>query len=190
MFTSLFALPCLAASYVADTADLLSDATLEALERANSSLADKNGTSIHIYTDTECDGDIADLAYGLFSSYELDERAVLLVVLKDDYYLVRGAGLKDSLSEDEMIRLLKNNLEPEFAAGDPDAGVSKTVSALASLLSRVEKVDLTSLGNSLFILFTAALSIAFLLILILIFTRIVGSKRTRRRRRRKPNRRG
>jgi len=82
-------LPVSADGYVADNADVISEATEAQIKRTNDALANKNGASIHIYTAETCDGDIADFARGLFASYELDERAVLLCVFSDDYYLVR-----------------------------------------------------------------------------------------------------
>ena len=183
-------LPCLAADYIADGAGFLGEATESQIVRTNDTLAAKNGTSIHIYTAESCDGDIADFARGLFNSYALDGRSVLLCVLSDDYYLVRGAELDSVLSEEEMITLLEEHLEPDFSQGRIDTGVRTITSQLASVLNGVKKVDTAELERTVFIIFTALIALALILTLTLFIMRIANSRRARiRRRRRRPNKR-
>ena len=91
-------LPVAADGYVADNAAVISEATEAQIKRTNDALADKNGASIHIYTAESCDGDIEDFARGLFNSYGLDGRAVLLCVFKDAvgksvYFLLAGGSV-------------------------------------------------------------------------------------------------
>lgn len=183
----LAATACHASSHAADNGELLSPQTIEALSRANATLSEKNGCSIHVTTEPEIEGDVADFAFGLFASYGLDDRAVLLVLTQSDYYLVRGAGLEDELPESEMKALLASHTEPEFAAGDPDAAVAKTVGALASVLERVRTTDLSSMAHSLLVLFVVLVMIVLVLVLVLVVNRIINSRRARmRRRRRRP----
>ena len=186
----LFTLPCLAAGYVADNADLLGEATEASIDRANDTLADKNGTSIHIYTAESCDGDIADFARGLFNSYSLDGRAVLLCVFGQDYYLVRGAELDSVLPEQEMTALLEEHLEPDFSEGRIDIGVRSVTSELASVLNGVKKVDTANLERTVFIIFAALIALALVLTVALFIMRLCNSRRARlNRRRRRPRRR-
>ena len=183
-------LPCLAADFIADNADILGEATEESIDRANDTLSAKNGTSIHVYTAASCDGDIADFARGLFNSYGLDGRSVLLCVFSDDYYLVRGAELGSVLSEKKMITLLEEQLEPDFSEGRVDTGVRTLTSELASVLGTVKKVDTASLERTVFIIFIVLISLALILTIALFIMRIANSRRARlRRRRRRPNRR-
>ncbi|MBQ3100773.1 MAG: TPM domain-containing protein [Clostridia bacterium] len=186
----ILALPCLADGYIADNADLLGEATEAAIKRANDTLADKNGASIHIYTAESCDGDIEDFARGLFNSYGLDGRAVLLCVFKDDYYILRGAELDSVLSEESLITLLEEHLEPDFSQGLIDSGVRSVTSELATILNGVKKVDTSGLERNVFIIFAALIAIALILMIVLFIMRIVNSRRARlRRKRRRPNRR-
>lgn len=186
------ALPISASGYIADNADIIAEATEAVIARANATLADKNGASIHIYTDTSCGGDTEAFAHGLFESYELDERTVLLVILteEEDYYLVRGAGLAEVLPEEEIAPLLEKHLESDFAEGKLDTGVRNTVSGLSSILNGVKKVDTSSLERAVFIIFIVLISAALILTVILFIMRAVNSRKARlRRRRRRPNRR-
>ncbi len=183
-------LPVSADGYVADNADVISEATEMQIKRANDTLADKNGASIHIYTAESCDGDIADFARGLFASYDLDERAVLLCVFPDDYYLVRGAGLDSVLTEERMLSLLEEHLEPDFAEGRIDTGVRNTVAQLSSDLNELKKVDTSSLERIVFMIFIVLISLALILMIALFIMRAINSRRARlRRRRRRPNKR-
>ena len=183
-------LPVAADGYVADNAAVISEATEAQIKRTNDALADKNGASIHIYTAETCDGDIADFARGLFASYDLDERAVLLCVFSDDYYLVRGAALDSVLPEKEMVALLEEHLEPDFAEGRVDTSVRNTAAQLSSALSELKKVDTSSLERTVFMIFIVLISLALILTIVLFIMRAVNSRRARlRRRRRRPNRR-
>ncbi len=55
---------------------------------------------------------------------------LLLAVGEDNYWAVQGSGLEDSLSSGTLGDLLREYLEPDFAAGNYDSGVKKTFAAL------------------------------------------------------------
>lgn len=128
-------------TYVYDEAGVLSDKTMEHIDGMNASLFAQTGAQIMVQTVNTTGGPSAvDYAYELGSRYgvgsaERNNGLVLVLALDDysanglqgDYGVALGDGLRRY--EDSLHSILYANLEDDFAAGDYDAGVRKTVDA-------------------------------------------------------------
>ena len=128
-------------TYTYDHAGVLTDRTMEYIDAMNASLFAQTGAQIMVQTvDTTGGVDIVDYAVELGNRYgvgsaERDNGLVIVLAIKDiaqngllgDYGLAVGDGLYGD--GDELTDLLYWYMEEDFAAGDYDAGVRKTVSA-------------------------------------------------------------
>ena len=79
---------------------------------------------------------IEQFAADLFNDWQIGNastnRGVLLLLVTDaeEYWCVQGAGLETRLPTSSISRILQQYMEPDFAAGDYDAGVRATAAAL------------------------------------------------------------
>lgn len=184
--------PVYSEEYICDNAEIIAETTESEIKRTNETLSGKNGTSIHIYTGPSNGENAEALARGLFDDYGLEDRSVLFVIIPDEenYYLLRGGGLAEVLSENDITDLLKEFFEPDFSENRYDTAVSRTVAELETVLNDVKKVDISSFERIVFIFLGALISLALLLTVILFTMRAINIRRARlRRRRRRPNKR-
>ncbi|EJW96386.1 secreted protein containing DUF477, partial [gut metagenome] len=128
-------------TYVYDEAGVLTNKTMEHIDGMNASLFAQTGAQIMVKTvDTTGGSSAVDYAYELGNRYgvgsaERDNGLVLVLALDDysasgmpgDYGIALGDGLRRY--KNSLHSILYANLEEDFAAGDYDAGVRKTVDA-------------------------------------------------------------
>lgn len=133
--------------FVADEAGVLSESTIRQIKKTNKELSDDFGVTIAVCTvKTTGDTAIAEYARELFTEWKMGE-GVLLLIASDDknYYLVQSTGIDESITNDDLTLIRDGYLEVDFAAGNIDSGVIKTVSKLASELEAgLEEVPASS----------------------------------------------
>lgn len=140
--------------YTYDEAGVLSDDTMKYIDEMNASLFAQTGAQIVVQTVDTTNGPYAvDYAYDLGEQYgvgsaERDNGLVLVLALEDysqggllgDYGLAVGDGLLSH--EESLYSILDYYLEPDFAAGDYDAGVRGTVEAFMDWLGDYYNVSI------------------------------------------------
>ncbi len=121
---------------IADEAGVLSEATIRTIKQENQGLSKDLGVSIAVCTvKTTGNTSIDEYARGLFKNWKLGEGVLLLIATEDkDYYFVPSAGTERVLTAQVLTAVRDGYLEEDFAAGNIDRGVLKTVSRLSSLL--------------------------------------------------------
>lgn len=133
------ALPALAAvpdrpenQYVLDEAGVLSEETEQEIITENQTLFQETGAQIVVVTVDFLGGEsIDDYAYSLFNSWGIGsvERnnglLLLMAIGEDNYYATSGYGIDDYFDGAKLQEMLKEYLEPDFAAKDYDAGAKK-----------------------------------------------------------------
>lgn len=147
---SLLTVPALAAEipeptadfYANDFANVLSSDTEGEVVSVNDRLYPATSAQVVVVTVDFLDGaNIENYAYQLFNDWEIgaadSNRGVLLLLAigEENYWCVQGTGLQDSLDSAAIKEILNTYLEPDFAAGDYDAGVRKTVQAISDRLT-------------------------------------------------------
>ena len=129
-------------TYTYDEAGVLSDKTMEHIDAMNASLFAQTGAQIMVKTVNSTNGqDILEYAIDLGNQYGVGDaernNGVVMVLaldnisasgLQGDYGVVVGDGLTDY--GNTFSSLQYQYLEDDFAAGNYDAGVKKTVDAL------------------------------------------------------------
>ena len=134
-------------TYTYDYAGVLTDRTMEYIDAMNTSLFAQTGAQIMVQTVDSTDGeDIIQYARDLGNRYgvgsaERNNGLVLVLAIEDiaqnglvgDYGFAAGDGLAGR--SDEISNILYSTMEQDFAAGDYDAGVRKTVHAYMSWFS-------------------------------------------------------
>jgi uncharacterized protein len=122
--------------YVGDYANVLSEETERYIIEQNQALAGATGAQIVIVTVDFLDGmDIEDYAYTIFNDWGIGDAEknngllLLLAIGEENYWAMQGKGLEGVLSSGLLGDYLWEYLEPDFAAGDYDAGVYKVFQA-------------------------------------------------------------
>lgn len=122
---------------VADMAGVLERGTVEHIVAQNQTLTNSTGAVIAVVTVDFLNGmDIDDYATDLFNDWGLgDAQAkngllILLAIGEDNYSILQGAGLQSALPTSTLGEYAGEYLEPDFAAGNYDAGVGKLFDAL------------------------------------------------------------
>lgn len=130
--------------YANDYADVLSDTTEREIVEKNLGLYDATGAQIVVVTVESTDGlSMEQYAYDLASNWgigsaERDNGVLLLLsVGDDDYHCIQGSGLESLLPTSTLSRILQEELEPDFAAKEYDAGVRRTFAALYEAVSDI-----------------------------------------------------
>lgn len=123
--------------YVLDSAGVLSEDTERRIIAENQDLFEDCGAEIVVAAVDFLGGqDIEDYVYKMFNSWGIgsEERnnGILLVLAigEEDYYCQAGYGIDDYFDAALISGILEEDLEPDFAAEDYDAGVLKTFNAL------------------------------------------------------------
>lgn len=159
LFSAVLALMCLLASaalaeipeptedfWVLDQADVLSEATEGEIFFSNQRLYDACGAEIVIVTiDTSGDMRLEDFCYSLYNDWEISERGLALVmaISDEDYYAMPGTSFNDVFSSDVLDQMFDESLEPDFAAGDYDAGAQAFFEAAFSHAADELNVDVS-----------------------------------------------
>ena len=131
-------------SSVVDAANMLSAETEQWLDEGNGQLQNAcEGAAIAVLT-VQDTGVLskADYAAEAFNEWGVgnkkENNGVLVLLMRTspdyadgDYYVVLGKSLLDTQLDSELSMLLRSNMEEDFARGDYDSAVRKTVSAIA-----------------------------------------------------------
>jgi len=135
--------------YVTDEAGVISAETEEYIAAMNGELEYAcDGAQIVVVAVDFLDGmDIEDYCYRLFGDWEIGNASedngvlLLLAIGEENYWCMQGTGLTYSLSGGTIDDILWNYLEPDFAAGDYDAGVRSVFDALYGQLCSIYGVN-------------------------------------------------
>ena len=148
VLAAVFAVPALAAvperpanMVVLDEAGVLSESTEREIIEGSSELFERTGAEIVIVAVDFLGGrEIDDYAYDLFNEWGIGSAQrnngllLVLAIGEDNYYAQAGYGIEDYFDR-RLQELLDDYLEPDFAAGDYDAGVKKFFHAALSELN-------------------------------------------------------
>ena len=134
--------------YVNDYAGVLSNDTKSDIVSKNSALYNATGAQIVVTVVQDTGGvsleqyayDMAN-AWGIGSAEKNNGVLLLLSVGDDDYQCIQGSGLETLLPTSTLSRILQEDLEPDFAAKDYDAGVKKTFASLYEAVSDIYGYD-------------------------------------------------
>lgn len=161
--------------YVNDYAGVLTEETKEHIIAQNVRLENASGAQVVVVTLNDTEGlSLEEYTYQLFNEWGIGSKqnnnGVLLVldIAGQDYQCLQGTGLEDTLTTPTLSRILQEDLEPDFAKGDYDAGVYKTFDSLAAQIENLYGADGSassgmSIGKILMIAF-------FILVCVGIFT--------------------
>ncbi|GKH51282.1 hypothetical protein CE91St46_23930 [Eubacteriales bacterium] len=138
---------------VEDRAGVLAPATVERMERDGAVLRDLTGAEIVVVTVEFLGGrTVEEAARFLFEERApgaLDQGNGMLLLLctgEEDYYLLTGEGLAQSLPPERLRELLDQCLEEDFDAGNYDAGAS---ALFEGLLGEAEQLYGVSVSEEL-----------------------------------------
>lgn len=125
-------------NYVLDEARVLTDSTEKHIVAGNRELFESCGAEIVVAAVDFLDGeDIRDYTNDMFNSWGVgsEERnnglLLVLAIGEENYFVQAGYGFDDYFDYSLLSEILDEYLEPDFAAGDYDAGVRKTFDALS-----------------------------------------------------------
>lgn len=121
-------------SYVYDEANVLSDATKDALEQRNAELLEDWNVAIAVVTCNYGKSDLGGYAIDYADDIGLGENdfIVVLDISGDNYWLVQGSGLVNAFTDDDCTSYAWNYMETDFARGDYDSAVLSLTEALAA----------------------------------------------------------
>lgn len=165
--------------YVNDYAGVLTQETKDHIITQNIRLENASGAQVVVVTLNDTEGlSLEEYTYQLFNAWGIGSKqnnnGVLLVldIAGQDYQCLQGSGLEDTLTTPTLSRILQEDLEPDFAAGDYDAGVKRTFDSLAAEIENLYGAkDSTSsrvdLENVVMLVFGALLA---LFVIVTIFT--------------------
>lgn len=122
--------------YVADEAGVLTQETIDHINKQNQVLFENTGAIIAIATVEDTGGEAIDrYTYTLFNNWGVGDRdasnglLLLLDIGGDNYFAAPGKNIKNDLTDSKISDLLYDYLEADFAAKDYDAGVKKVFDA-------------------------------------------------------------
>lgn len=159
VMTVLLALPLYAAypkqnDYVHNTDDVLSANTVSALKDTNTRLQSGRGVVIAVCVAEDTGKEeIDDFSRNLFKEWKIENGVLLVIDLKtDDYYAVQSMDIDDILTNDKLSEILNGYMEVEYADGNIDRGVYKTILKLDEFLTAslpaVNNGDTAEIGNA------------------------------------------
>lgn len=147
LIVTLTVLPVLAAAaipkhetYIADDAQLLSEATVRNIAKNNEELLKSNGTVIGVCT-IKSTGDeaIADYARRVYTDWKMGEGVLIVVASEDEnYYLLQSTGIEDTVTNASLETLRDEYMENDFAASNIDRAVYSVATKLMTTLSAIE----------------------------------------------------
>ena len=125
-------------NYVADEAGVLAESTVRSIAKSNETMKKDYGAVVAVCTvKTTGDTPISEYARGVFTSWKIGGGVLILIAADDmDYYIVQSVALEDIITN-EQLQLVRNDyLEPDFAQGNIDRAVTKSVTKLTSIIQR------------------------------------------------------
>ena len=136
--------------YYLDKANVLSEELEGEIYFCNQLLEEACGAQIVVVAlDTTGTEAIDDYSYDLMNKWgigDADKQNGLLILLAigdDNYYIVPGPGLQSKLSAGSIGDLKDKYLEPNFAAGDYEAGVRQLFEALYGRIAGIYDANVT-----------------------------------------------
>ncbi|MBQ4607651.1 MAG: TPM domain-containing protein [Clostridia bacterium] len=123
--------------FISDPDSVLSDTTTAAILSANDALYKSREVKIAVcLTDSTGDESITDFSRNLFSKWEMCDGVLLVLDTNaQTYFAVQSVDIDDIVTNAVLSDILANNMEAEFAAGNTDRAVMKTVTALSQFMS-------------------------------------------------------
>lgn len=122
---------------VIDTADILSPAAEQALDARLRRYSDQKETAIVVATVPSLEGETIEAAANrMFNDWGIGDartsRGVLLLIAPEERRLriEVGCGLETVLTDEASAQIIRENIKPQFTAGDFESGVSTGVEAL------------------------------------------------------------
>ena len=131
--------------YVYDGPNALSLETEAQIYYNNVNLYNACGAELVFVVVDDTDGyDLGAYSEAIFDAWELYDRDVLTVLSlsEENYWMLQGSSIERELTGSRMRALLDEYLEPDFAAGDYDAGVRKLFDALFAEVVDIYGADL------------------------------------------------
>jgi uncharacterized protein len=133
---------------VNDTAGILSAETIQSLEGILKQHEDSTSNQIVVLTITSLEGEpLEDYSRRVVMTWKLGQKAkdngVLLLVAKDDrkVRIEVGRGLEGNLTDAVASSIMRNEILPQFKAGDYDRGVRAGVDAIINAIAGVYTAD-------------------------------------------------
>jgi uncharacterized protein len=127
-----------ATGYVNDTADMLSTATEQQLERGLREFENSDSTQLVVLTVPSLEGEVLEeYSLKVAESWGVGQRGkdngALLLVARDDrkVRIEVGYGLEDRLTDLLSGRIIDHEITPRFRQGDFDGGVTAGMNAMA-----------------------------------------------------------
>lgn len=123
--------------YISDANSILSETTVSAIKTANETLYSSRGVKIAVcVTAGTGDESITDFSRSLFSKWEMCDGVLLVLdTTNQTYFAVQSVDIDDIITNTVLSDLLANNMEEDFAAGNIDRAVMKTVTALSQTMT-------------------------------------------------------
>lgn len=123
--------------FISDPDSVLSDTTVAAILSANDTLYKTKEVKIAVcLTDSTGDESITDFSRTLFSKWEMCDGVLLVLdTAAQTYFTVQSVDIDDIVTNAVLSDILANNMEADFAAGNTDRAVMKTVTALVQFMS-------------------------------------------------------
>ena len=129
--------------YVRDNANVISSETINEIGEINKKLFEENGGQVIVYTVDSLNGkSITNEAERLFNEIGIGDSVmnngalVFFAINEDDYYIMLGDGLDDYLTRQELVNIIDQNTEPDFAKKNYDASALETVYALSDAIHK------------------------------------------------------
>lgn len=184
--------------YVNDYANVLTQETKDYIVTQNDAMFASNEAQIVVVTIDFLDGyEIEDYAYAMFNEWNIGGAKqkngvlVLLVIGEENYWVLQGQGLENTMSSGTIKTILQENMEPPFSIGDYNTGVIKTFQALQGVIEGIYgPVDPdagneqqgygTPIGSALVMLGGFFIQMFFIIFLIIVVTAIFRGRRYRR----------
>jgi uncharacterized protein len=134
-------IPPAPARWVTDNAGLISAATRDSLDQQLEGFERSSGHQVLVYIDRTTSGiPIEDFAVRAFAKWRVGRKGIddglVLFIFSDDRRLriEVGYGLEGTVPDALAGRIVRDEIAPRLAAGQPDAAVAAGVSAMVSAL--------------------------------------------------------
>ncbi len=123
-------------NFVADSAAALAENTVHSIKKSNENLREDYGAVVAVCTVKNTgDMSLAEYARAVFKDWKMGDGVLLLIVTDEPtYYFVQSEGIEGILTNEQLKTVRSDYLEPDFAIGQIDRGVNKTVTKLTSLI--------------------------------------------------------
>ena len=126
-----------ATDYISDPDSVLSDTTKSAIKTTNNTLYTSRGVKIAVcVTAGTGDESITDFSRTLFSKWEMCDGVLLVLdTTNQTYFAVQSVDIDDIITNAVLSELLNTNMEEDFADGNVDRAVMKTITALSQTMT-------------------------------------------------------